>query len=59
MNHWDIIVRLFQDSIVVYGEDGTVLFAQYYNYGCLIQFVAGNGYELVDDEEFVDAPILQ
>lgn len=45
--------------IVVYGEDGTVLFAQYYNYGCLIQFVAGNGYELIDDEEFVDAPILK
>lgn len=45
--------------IVVYGNTGKVLFLQYYNYGCLIEYVAGEGYELVEDENFVGPPKLQ
>ncbi len=46
--------------IVVYGGEGKVLFAQYYNSGCLIQYVAGDGYVHLEDETtFVDAPKIQ
>ncbi|MBE5944677.1 MAG: type II secretion system protein [Lachnospiraceae bacterium] len=45
--------------IVVYGTSGKVLYLQYYNYGCLIEYVAGDGYELIEDEEFVGPPTLQ
>ena len=45
--------------IVVYGEDGKVIFAQYYNYGCLIEYVEGDGYETIDDDTFAGAPRIQ
>ncbi len=45
--------------IVVYGSAGNVLFAQYYNYGCLIEYTAGDGYYLIEDETFVDSPKIQ
>lgn len=45
--------------IVVYGDDGKVMFAQYYNYGCLIEYDAAYGYETLDDEVFVGAPKIQ
>ena len=35
--------------IVVYGGEGKVLFAQYYNSGCLIQYEAGEGYKYLED----------
>ena len=35
--------------IVVYGGGGKVLFAQYYNSGCLIQYEAGEGYKYLED----------
>lgn len=35
--------------IVVYGGEGKVLFAQYYNSGCLIQYEAGEGYTYLED----------
>ncbi len=35
--------------IVVYGGEGKVLFAQYYNSGCLIQYGAGEGYTYLED----------
>ena len=46
--------------IVVYGGEGKVLFAQYYNSGCLIQYVAGDGYTYLEDETaFAGAPKIQ
>ncbi|MBQ8412497.1 MAG: hypothetical protein IJX12_02685, partial [Lachnospiraceae bacterium] len=45
--------------IVAYSTNGQVVFAQYYNYGCLIEYTIGNGYYVVEDDEFVDAPRLQ
>lgn len=41
--------------IVVYGGEGKVLFAQYYNSGCLIEYVAGDGYRQIEDETFADS----
>lgn len=35
--------------IVAYGGEGKVLFAQYYNSGCLIQYEAGEGYKYLED----------
>lgn len=45
--------------IAVYGRNGKVLYLQYYNYGCLIEYVAGDGYELIEDEKFIGSPRLQ
>ncbi len=45
--------------IVAYSDKGKVLFAQYYNYGCLIEYTIGNGYYLVEDEEFASSPRLK
>lgn len=46
--------------IVVYGAEGKVLYAQYYNYGALIEYVAGDGYTVLEDEDtFVGAPTIQ
>lgn len=45
--------------IVVYGGEGKVLFAQYYNSGCLIQYEAGDGYTYLDDTtEFVGSTTI-
>lgn len=45
--------------IVVYGGEGKVLFAQYYNSGCLIQYEAGEGYTYLDDTtEFVGSTTI-
>lgn len=46
--------------IVVYGKEGKVLFAQYYNSGCLVQYVPGDGYTYLEDvNEFVGTPTIQ
>lgn len=45
--------------IVAYSAQGKVLFAQYYNYGCLIEYSSGNGYYLIEDDTFVGAPTIQ
>lgn len=46
--------------LVVYGGEGKVLFAQYYNSGCLIQYVAGDGYTHLEDQKtFAGAPKIQ
>lgn len=45
--------------IVVYGDEGKVLFAQYYNYGCLIEYNVMDGYSTLDGDTFVGAPTIR
>ncbi len=46
--------------IVVYSKSGSVLFAQYYNSDCLVQYVSGDGYTYLEEEKtFAGSPTIQ